>query len=303
MKVFISWSGEMSRRVALALYGWLPDVLNEIEPWMSEQDIDKGAVGLAELASALSNSSFGIVCLTQENQHRDWVNFEAGAIAKSVGVERSRVATLLIDQAGPSEVTGPLAQFQATSLDLADMTKLVRSLNKVAAASRPDEAIDRVVGNLWPALEQSILEARKSLPDTTPAKPRRKDRDLLEEILTLTRDLANTLGPQAAEQARAAVMRDLAEQRQLAEEYLGRSRAEVESRTRQRLDTEQLIRAFIRDRAPEVDLLNVSFNPRGAPHVTVSGITSERAARLGAELGELLGVPGPISVYLDPDSD
>ena len=42
MRVFISWSGERSKRVALTLHTWLPDVIQAIEPWMSRRDLGAG---------------------------------------------------------------------------------------------------------------------------------------------------------------------------------------------------------------------------------------------------------------------
>ena len=42
VKVFISWSGAASRQIAKLLGNYLPDVLQSVEPWMSEQDILAG---------------------------------------------------------------------------------------------------------------------------------------------------------------------------------------------------------------------------------------------------------------------
>jgi hypothetical protein len=64
MKVFISWSGERSAKVADALMDWLPKVLQGVEPWQSRHSIDKGARWSLEIAGALEGTSVGIACLT-----------------------------------------------------------------------------------------------------------------------------------------------------------------------------------------------------------------------------------------------
>src|SRR5438093_722563 len=53
MKVFISWSGILSRRAAETLREWLPNVLQVVELWMSAEDIEKGARWSSELESSL----------------------------------------------------------------------------------------------------------------------------------------------------------------------------------------------------------------------------------------------------------
>ena len=82
--VFISWSGERSKHVALGLRDWLPAILQTAKPWMSESDIDKGARGVEEIGKALSDIEIGIVCLTPENLDSRWILFEAGALSKTL---------------------------------------------------------------------------------------------------------------------------------------------------------------------------------------------------------------------------
>jgi hypothetical protein len=86
VKIFISWSGEKSREVAIALREWLPAVINSVEPFVSSKDIDPGTRWQMEVAGQLESSAYGIICVASENQSSPWLNFEAGALAKMVGL-------------------------------------------------------------------------------------------------------------------------------------------------------------------------------------------------------------------------
>ena len=83
MKVFISWSGERSRSIAEALREWLPDVIQAVKPWLSAEDIDKGARWSSDLAHELEDAHVGVICLTPENLEEPWIHFEAGALSKT----------------------------------------------------------------------------------------------------------------------------------------------------------------------------------------------------------------------------
>jgi hypothetical protein len=117
MKVFLSWSGDKSGAVALALRDWLPRIINEVEPFMSDKDIAAGANWQVEIAGELESTKFGIVCVTVENQDSRWLNFETGALVKEFG--QSRVVPLAIDLK-PVDVEPPLGQSGKGHLEARD---------------------------------------------------------------------------------------------------------------------------------------------------------------------------------------
>jgi hypothetical protein len=194
MKVFISWSGARSRIVAEALRSWLPDIINAVEPFVSELDIDKGAVGTEVIGRQLKDSAFGIVCLTRDNQTRPWINYEAGALSKTVGDDDARVATVLIDIDGPAGVTGPLSAFQATQLHHREAIKqLVASIAKTAGDGRSREKLDRLVDRLWDSLASQVTQEILDASGEASAVPTRQPEDMFAEILTLVRQLSQDL--------------------------------------------------------------------------------------------------------------
>jgi len=70
--IFISWSGRLSSEVAAALNFVLRRLIQAARPWMSSSSIDPGARWSAELAQALRELQFGIVCLTPDNVNEPW---------------------------------------------------------------------------------------------------------------------------------------------------------------------------------------------------------------------------------------
>jgi hypothetical protein len=63
MGVFISWSGKNTKSymVAVALRGWLEQVVQGCNPWVSAQDIDAGERWGTELFTQLDNHNVGII--------------------------------------------------------------------------------------------------------------------------------------------------------------------------------------------------------------------------------------------------
>ena len=129
-KVFLSWSGDASYTVALALHEWLPAILQNIKPFMSSEDLRKGGRWNKDLADELQQTNFGIICLTPDNVEAPWILFEAGALSKFV--DESHVAPFLVN-VRPSDLPKPLTQFNAATADKVDFRKLLKTIIKRGA--------------------------------------------------------------------------------------------------------------------------------------------------------------------------
>lgn len=183
MRVFISWSGERSRELASALKEWLPLVVSYVEPWLSDADIDAGERWGQSVAAELAASNFGIVCITSENVNSPWVLFEAGALTKSL--DDSKVIPLLLDLEF-SDISGPLAQFQAKKISRAGMQEIISSIQKSADAPIPEGRLNRLFEALWPDLEKSLARVPKEPPTERHVRPQH---EVMEELVASVRSL------------------------------------------------------------------------------------------------------------------
>lgn len=185
MKVFISWSGERSKALAVALREWLPLVLHYVDPWLSESDIEAGDRWANSIAQELASSNFGIVCVTPENMNSPWVLFEAGALTKSL--ETSKVIPLLLDLEF-SDISGPLSQFQAKKVERAGVSEIVHSLQGSCESPIPEERTAQLFSALWPEFESKL----NALPDK-PSEHRhtRAQHEILEELVASVRNIEN----------------------------------------------------------------------------------------------------------------
>ena len=130
MKIFISWSGPLSKAVALALREWLERVIQGVKPWMSEEDIPTGTMWFDGISESIENSQYGILCLTRENKNAPWMLWEAGALYRGFN-DPSRVVPLLIDLQ-KDELDMPLSKLQGfTATDKIKMLKMLREINEL----------------------------------------------------------------------------------------------------------------------------------------------------------------------------
>lgn len=191
MKVFLSWSGDLSHGVAMVLRDWIPSVLQMVEPYVSSEDIDKGARWSTDIAKELEASSYGILCVTSENLEAPWLNFEAGALSKAF--DKANVSPFLFNVKRSEIKGGPILQFQSTLFSKKDIKKLVKGINKACDDQCLDDArIEKVFDVWWPQLEEQLNNIRPpdDAEEVAPIESKESAShsvEILEELLDLAR--------------------------------------------------------------------------------------------------------------------
>jgi hypothetical protein len=197
-KVFISWSGQLSQAVAAIWLDLISETFDSVEPFMSEENIGAGERGLVKIATELAGTSFGIIVVTQENQNSPWLNYEAGALSKDVVDETVRVAPSLVDFERKNDVTGPIGQFQASLLNREGVEYILVEIAKIVGV---DEAsIRKRLTNSWREEYETRFNSAKTAGGDEPVAQRRGNDEILDEILTIIRELArSSASPEPAE--------------------------------------------------------------------------------------------------------
>ena len=192
MKVFISWSGALSKSLADIFRNWLPTVIQAVRPYYSPDDTTKGARWSTEIAKELEEAGIGLICLTRDNLDSSWIMFEAGALSKNI--ERSKVCPILFN-IKPTDVQGPLVQFQLAQFEKSEMKRVIRMINEGVEAlgenSLRTEVLEEVFEMWWPRLKEKVEAELLSSHQVTESSLR-SERELLEEILKLSRASTNS---------------------------------------------------------------------------------------------------------------
>jgi hypothetical protein len=184
MRVFISWSGDPARVVAKALGFFIGECIQAAKPWMSDE-IPKGEPWSDAILTQLQESHVGIVCVTRENQTSPWLLFEGGALAKNKALH-----VFLID-AIPTDIGPPFGMYQHTRATQDEVLKLLLTIDAKLPADqrRGEERLKKSTEKNWPELDVAIHQAKGMAPKDN--KPRRADRELLEEVLSIVREIAS----------------------------------------------------------------------------------------------------------------
>lgn len=186
MRIFVSWSGERSKAVAKVVNNWVQSVIQSARPWLSTENIENGSVWYNSISTQLSETTFGIICITQDNKTNPWILFESGALAK--GLSDSRICTFLIDLQ-PADITPPLSMFHHTFPTEESLYALVETINNNMSEGRlAEDVLRRSFKRCWPEFEEDFNKALENTKPKTKAKQRSQD-EILAEILDNTRSL------------------------------------------------------------------------------------------------------------------
>jgi hypothetical protein len=193
MKIFISQSGDRSNALAHQLKELVRLLVNEAEPWVSDEGIEKGTRSLTVLAETLEGSVAGIICLTSENLTEPWILFEAGALSKR---QRDHVWTVLLDIEN-EQVEPPLGQFQHSKADKDDLYKVIQSINGFSPKPKPEGDLKTIFEALWPQFGPAIEEIRKQAPKGG-VRARRLPEEISLEALSTSREVLRRVEEMAA---------------------------------------------------------------------------------------------------------
>jgi hypothetical protein len=183
LKVFISWS-KNSCDFAGALNNAMERLFDTVETFYSPE-IPAGEQWLAMIEEQLTDTDFGIICVTKDNQKEQWLNYEAGALSRQVSDRRKRLGVLLLDFDDKNDVDGPFKNFQMKMATLEEFKSLMKSLNEMGPKIKEDVVSDRI-DREWPKLEEELTRVRNNRVKSN--VPDRGIHEKVDELLRLVRD-------------------------------------------------------------------------------------------------------------------
>jgi hypothetical protein len=189
LKVFISWS-KNTCEFAGVLHEVISRLFDTVTTFYSPE-IPAGEQWLAQIEEELTDTDFGIICVSKENQLEQWLNYEAGALSRQVTDRRKRLGVLLLNFEDTNQVVGPFKNFQMKMADIEGFRSLMKSLNEYGPGIRQD-VLDGRIDNEWGDLSAAIDQLKSQAAKST--KPReRSDSDKIDELLALVRDFDKAL--------------------------------------------------------------------------------------------------------------
>jgi len=165
MEIFLSHSGEPSRRLAYFLRDWLPKVNPAFHPWLDVQNLEPGKQWSPELREALQRSPVGVICITKENAHKPWPIAEFSCL----WLDDQKVAIPFLSAGATDDhLPGPMKGITPTRDSKESVRKLVLDLSQRASprplTSSQTQQIHSQFDQNWPSLETLLQKLVQDAP-------------------------------------------------------------------------------------------------------------------------------------------
>jgi hypothetical protein len=182
MQIIISWSGKTSYQVALAMRDLFRAVVPIIDVWVSSDDIEHGSRWSPDLLGMFDQTDYAIICVDPTNHLSPWLQFEIGAMAKSIDMGRM-IAFLF--QIQPRDINGPLSQFNTITLDQQDIYKMIDAIHmNLPGSALTSWELKKGLDNAWPDFIDKLTALKISLAKetTTSQKETTKDQESADTV-------------------------------------------------------------------------------------------------------------------------
>ena len=193
MKIFISWSGELSYTIAVLFSKWIPLMVQPVTTIVAAGEDKRGEAWFKKLMYQVKQTDFAIICLSMDNLNSPWLLFEAGVIANRL--DQANVCKVLIGDLSENDIEPPLLNFQSAELKYKEnIRKLVQKINQTNETRMlSSNALNRAFDRGWPKLEDYCNRAVKKMQNREKIIKPKTDYQLLEEINGLCLHLAQTM--------------------------------------------------------------------------------------------------------------
>ncbi|MDV7679348.1 toll/interleukin-1 receptor domain-containing protein [Erysipelothrix rhusiopathiae] len=159
MKVFFSWSGAKSNHIAKHFRELLENIYYDIDIYFSDQDIGAGDKWRSNIENGLDNNDLGIIFLTPDNLSSKWIYFEAGALSKAMSNEN--IVPIIYDLK-PTDISEPLASFQAKSIEKNQILDVVLKIGKLMQFQPNSSVTERTFDLSWEKFNENVNSKKLS---------------------------------------------------------------------------------------------------------------------------------------------
>jgi len=135
INVFISQSGELSRKIAKIFSDWIKDLIKDVNVFVSSDDIKDGSEWFQNILNELREANFAISILTEENHKKPWINYEYGVLSETLRDKKEnkkKVIPILFDLTPDDLIKDPISQYQCIKwIERKKIIKIFSDINKL----------------------------------------------------------------------------------------------------------------------------------------------------------------------------